>query len=120
MKNKIENIELHDAYFTDIEFHTKADYFDEIVFVFKIKKKPLKFVFKNCFCANINLNMWISGKESIRDCCHTISADYNNKITDLKKRGYLPKEIEFKYFKITTNTSNSIVELAYEDVDVLQ
>lgn len=120
MKYKIENIELHDAYFEELLINSKTDYFDEIIFVFKFKEEPIKFVFKNCFCANINLDMWISGKESIRDCCHIISDEYDNKITVQKNKGFLPIEKEFKYFKITTNISNSIIELAYEDVDILK
>ena len=114
----IEKINFHDAIIENIILSSDNDFIDKIEIIVKTSNERISLLFSDCFSVKCDFNLWISGMDSIRECYYELSDEYINTLAELRKKGFMPFENQFKFFKIVTNTSNSIIEIVYKDVDI--
>lgn len=109
--NEIDSYNFHDAIIDKLEMSSQNDFFSEIILTLSFPNlERLKFVFRDCLCANLSLQMWIQGQDSIRNW----SFDPAEKVKPLMES----YKQTFKYISFNTNTTNSIIEVIYSSVDI--
>jgi hypothetical protein len=118
----------HDAYIYGISVVTGKDHFDKIsisldsnTFISDFGTSKVSLQFTECFRAELQLQMWISGKDSIRelDIIDSDSSAEIRKINDLKEKGYIKKDDVFEHCEITLNTSGSKITIISKDINVI-
>ena len=114
----LKDVYLHDAYISGLEIKTVNDHFDYIAinlesseFKDEYGTDKIKVVFEGCYKAKLNLQMWISGTDSIRNCYYKEESDWLKDVQTLHYRGLLPKSKEFKHIIFELNTSGSVIEI---------
>lgn len=65
--NDLSELELHDEIILDIEMKSIKDYFDNICIRIEHCKQTILIKCSDCFSANLNCNMNIAGKDSVRN-----------------------------------------------------
>jgi hypothetical protein len=119
----IQELSFHDVYILNINLNTKKDFFDQI----KIFLKSADFIphlgtdkvileFSECYKANLQLQMWIGGKDTIRELRFMDSSDELSKINEMKEKGLIRKEDSFKHCEIILNTSSSKIDILAKEV----
>lgn len=124
--NEFDEVQFHDAYITGFEANTVNDHFDVITvylesdnFVSYYGKDKIKIVFKDCYQAIINIQMWITGKDTIREIRIENTSELLNRLISRQNKGLLVKAHEFKHFHIELNSSASIFEIISKGYDII-
>lgn len=111
MKFLNNNLELHDSYFIEMKFESIKDFNDRISIILEsdnfmntYETRRIMLVLEDCFKIVLNLNMWVSGKDTVKDYNISNSSDWLN--TELENCKIKPKETQ--HFKLELNTSGSI------------
>lgn len=120
----IDNLPLHDSYILGIDIKTNTDHFDTITitlesssFINLYQTKILKFNFKDCFKANLNLQMWIIGKDSIRSF-DILSNFLSNDLVNAANKGSGPNANDFVHYHFNLNISNSDIDIWAKEFEI--
>lgn len=123
MKEILNTHSFHDAYIISFECKTIEDYFDYCSVMLKSEDfvevfgaQSIKVVFKGIFKIISNLQMWVCGDDSIREFYVVKDSSELRELENLKTKGFIPKvDSNFTHFKITLNTSGSVIEIVAQD-----
>lgn len=109
----------HDAKVLGFEVATCQDHFDTIIvtiesteFLKVYESEKVKVIFKDCYKAQMDLQMWIVGIDTLRS------------FEIVKDSSLLPDEStcigasQFKHYRLNLNTSNSTIEIVAKAVEV--
>lgn len=117
MKDILNTYSFHDAFMVSFECKTTKDYFDYCTVILESEGfdeifggQIIRVVFIGTYKILSNIQMWISGKDSIREFYVVKESNELREIDNLKNKGFLPKA-EFTHFKMTLNTSGSEIEI---------
>ena len=124
----LEELNFHDVYIIGINISTKKDHFEQLSiflesedFVADFGTDKLILEFSDCYKANLQLQMWISGKDSIRELKFVdSSSDELKKINQMKEKGLIKKDDIFKHCEIILNTSSGRIEILAKDVRLVK
>ena len=117
------NISLHDVTVTGIEVRSTNDHFDYVSLSLEaseFKKEfgtnTVRLIFEDCYKAEFRLQMWISGKDSIRS--HSIKDDspWIKELQELEDKGVSLPKGSFKHFVLELNSSGSTIEVLARNV----
>lgn len=121
----LNEIAFHDANVLGLEIKTINDHFDCILitlesseFMNSYRTSTIKLVFRDCFKAQFNLQMWIVGKDSVRSFDLIKDSNWIPEVEKLNKDGYGPKASDLKHFHLNLNTSNSSIDILAKEVDI--
>jgi len=120
--NSIDNLNLHDSTILEICFQSKNDFNDYIKiiiesnnFIEEFKTKQIELIIDNCFKVKANMNMWITGKDTIRSFEIHKNSDWI--IEEKEKNKLTPKHI--KHAVLELNTSGSLLNfLITKDIEI--
>lgn len=118
------DLDLHDAQILEIYFQSKVDFNDCIKIVLEsenFKKvfntRKIELQIEECYKAKINVNMWISGKDTVRDFEIYDSSDWIKE--EREKNNTIPKNI--KHFVLELNTSGSVLDfLITKEINIIK
>ncbi|MHB8125650.1 MAG: hypothetical protein ACYDEJ_08440 [Desulfitobacteriaceae bacterium] len=124
----VEELSFHDVYIIGINFSTKKDHFEQISiflesedFVSDFGTDKVILEFSDCYRANLQLQMWISGKDSIREFRFLDSSSAElKKINEMKEKGLIKKDDIFKHCEIILNTSFGKIEILAKEVSLVK
>jgi hypothetical protein len=125
--NNIEQINFHDAYILELQVCTITDHFEVIKILLESKEfikdygtNKISLVFRECFKAELKLQMWIKGKDSIRELRIIDEKESNdlNNIAEMKRKGFVKDSDNFKYCEITLNTSDGKIHIIAKEVSI--
>lgn len=123
---EFDEVQFHDAYIVGFEANTVNDHFDVIRvylesdnFVSYYGKMKIKIIFKECYQAIINMKMWITGKDTIREISIKNNSELLDKLISSQNKGLMVNVHEFKHFHIELNTSASIFEIISKGYDII-
>ena len=108
----LEKLNLHDEKLISVNMVSKADFFDEIILKIEYQNNSLIIQCKNCYSAQFDCNLFISGFDTIR------SFYMENIIMEKVISKYPQKKISIplKKIYINLNTSNSVIEVLAKDI----
>ena len=110
----IQNINLHDEKILGIEIDSKEDFFNVIAIKVKYNDKKMAIKCTDCYSADLKLNMYITGDDTIR------SLKIEN-ITVQRKVCNNPEEvinISLKKLIINLNTTNSDIIITAREIKI--
>ncbi len=114
----ISNITFHDAFITEVQIMTLDNHFDYVSLTLealefreRYNADKIKLIFDGCYKARLDLQMWILGKDTIRNCYCKKESDLLNQVDVLISKGLLPNNSKFKHFSIELNTSGSTIDI---------
>ncbi len=121
----INQIDFHDTFINGIEISTIQDHFDHIViqlestrFMSDFGTPTIGIIFEECFMADLKLQMWITGKDTVRH--HTVFEDSPllQQVEALNSRGMGPKAGELIHFQMELNTSGSVLDILAKSITI--
>jgi hypothetical protein len=123
--NEFEEVQFHDAYIISFEVNTKTDHFDEVVFHLESENfinhfgtSNINLIFNDCYRIVANMQMWISGKDTIREIGILNSSELLNDINTLHKE-YSNNVNEFKHVRIELNSSARTFDIVSKDYYII-
>lgn len=106
--SEIQNNSLHDVEILDVKVSSQVNYFDTVYltlrddkFIDQYGNNTIQIVLRECCRAQLNLNMYILGKDTIRLCT----------IVDETLNLFNEQNDIFKHFHIDTNTTASFIDV---------
>ena len=121
----LEKMSFHDVYILGININTKKDHFDQITlflesseFVSDFATDKVILKFRECYKANLQLQMWIEGKDSIRSFEVLEQSNLLLEAGKILKASGSQLVTKLKHFQLNLNTSNSTIDILAEDVIV--
>lgn len=119
------DISLHDAYIVGLEVKTLRDHFECIIlsveseeFKKEFGKENIKIIFEDCYKANFALQMWISGKDTIKDYRYNSNSEWIRNVELLHDNGTIPSNIRFNHFSFELNTSGGTIDILARDIRI--
>jgi|GEM_PF-2619799 len=125
--NNVEKFSFHDAYINGINIITIKDHFEKVNIFLESNEfmncfgtSKVSLVFEDCYKADLQLQMWISGKDTIRELrlVDDSSSQEIKKIIELKEKGFIKKDDIFIHCEIILNTSGSKIVILAKGIKV--
>lgn len=121
MKDNLSKITLHDAVILGLSVSTNEDHFDKLSIMLESNdftrlfgSSKIQINFLDCFRVKLNLQMWIVGKDSIRDFEVMLESNLLAEIQNFDKL----KIPELKHYHFNLNVSNSNIDILAKDTDI--
>jgi hypothetical protein len=120
----IDKLPLHDSYILGIDIKTNTDHFDTITITLEssayidlYQTKTIKLNFKDCFKAKLDLQMWISGKDSIRSL-DVLNEEKSIVLVNPVNKEFGPSANDLVHYHINLNISNSNIDIWAKDLEI--